>query len=68
MISSSEVRRRITESREVDESNGKNESDDLMDHQKEKQDEAIAQSKEYSGIVGLVTKSTVEYIKSNNLY
>ena len=55
-------------SRDTDERNGKKESDDIMDHQKEKQDEAIAQSKEYNGIVGLVTKSTVEYIKSNNLY
>ena len=55
-------------SRDIDEGNGKKECDDIMDHQKEKQDEAIAQSKEYNGIVGLVTKSTVEYIKQNNLY
>lgn len=42
MISSSEVRRRIIVSRDLNEGNGKNESDEILDHQAEKQDEAIA--------------------------
>ena len=68
MISSSEVRKRITLLRNTDEREIEKENNDIMDVQKEKQDYAISQSKEYSGIVGLVTKSTVQYIKDNKLY
>ena len=68
MISSSEVRKRISLLRNTDEREIEKENNDIMDVQKEKQDYAISQSKEYSGIVGLVTKSTVQYIKDNKLY
>lgn len=66
MISSSEVRRRISKNTitKVD----KRDLNDIMDIQIEKQEEAIHESKEYGGIIGLVTKNTFEYIKKNNLY
>lgn len=75
MISSTEVRRRIKEAREAlaqaqERGSSKEEAKEDMDQIKQQiqHDQAILSARYFYQIGGLVTKSTIEFIRERNLY
>ena len=68
MISSTEIRKRILEARQEEENDAINNEEQKLTEEEIKSKSAIKSASYFFQIGGLVTKSTIEFIRDNNLY